>query len=187
MDAKRSARDWVDLEGLFKLEKNIFIKPVTDQIKEYIKDKKTFIGINSYGAILAAVWGYTFKRPFAYFFDSDKIVDSLEREINTIEKDGILLIIDIVVSGESLCRVTDSLFEKGIIDEETGVDIIILFERLHKRKNRESLSKVYSNRFVHNIYTVDDNFNIELCNKNRDECIFRQGSKSMKCDDKRRN
>lgn len=186
LDDKFSARDWIDLEGLFKLEKKEFIEPVTSQIKDYVSDKKTVIGINYFGAVLASIIGYKYKKPFAYFFDGDKVVDSLEREINNIDQDGILLIMDVVVFGDALCRVTDSLFAKGIINEKTGVDCIILFERLYKRKNKDHLSKAYSNKFIHNIYTIDDNFNIELCEKNRDECIFRQGCKVAQCGNERK-
>lgn len=185
VNEKLSARDWIDIDGLFKLEEAAFIKPITEMMKPYVESQKTIIGINYYGAVLASIIGYKYKKPFAYFFDSDKVVDSLEREINHIEKDGIMLIIDIVVFGNSLARVIESLAEKGIIDEQTGVDVIILFERSPQRKRRPFLSKAYSNRYIKKIYTVDDNFNIELCNKNKDECIFRQGCKSIKCSKER--
>jgi len=185
IDDKLSARDWVDIDGLFKLKKEDFIKPITEMLEPYIIDQKTIIGINYYGAVLASILGYKYKRPFTYFFDSNEVVDSLEREINNIDKKGIVLVIDIVVFGNSLSRVIESLAEKQIINEKVGVDVIILFERSPKVQKGQFLSKAYSNRFVRNIYTVDDNFNIELCNKNRDECIFRQGFKSIKCSKER--
>lgn len=188
LDELHSIRDWIDLDGLFNYEKRGFIETLISdkQIKQIIKSKKTIIGINHYGAILAALIGYKYGKPFAYVFDSHKTVDTLEREINCIEKDGIILIIDVIVFGDSLCKVLDAMNEKGIIDERNGVDVIILFERIYKKakiyKDRYNLSKIYSSRFIHKVYVINDSFDVELCNKNRKECIFRNGTSGDICD-----
>lgn len=158
----------------------------SNSVEKIIKSKKTIIGINHYGAILASLIGYKYGKPFAYVFDSNKNVDTFEREINHIEKDGILMIIDVVIFGDSLCKVLDNMSERGIIDEDNGVDVIVLFERIYKKskKYKESynLSKIYSNRFIHKIYVFNDNFDVELCTKNRKDCIFRNGISKNTCD-----
>lgn len=191
LDELHSARDWIDLDGLFSYEKRRIIeKLISDEpIKQIIESKKTIIGINHYGAILAALAGYMYGKPFAYVFDSQKTVDTLEREINSIEKDGILFLIDVVVFGDSLCKVLDAMHEKGIIDESNGVDVIILFERMYKKSGRYNrrydLSKIYSSKFIHKVYVINDEFDIELCNKNSKDCIFRKGNKDDNCDNER--
>lgn len=188
LDKIHSIRDWIDLDGLFSYEKRGFIETLISdkQIKKIIETKKTIIGINHYGAILAALIGYKYGKPFAYVFDSEKTVDAVEREINCIEKDGIILITDVIVFGDSLCKVLDAMNEKGIIDENNGIDVIILFERIYKKsrkyKDRYSLSKIYSSRFIHKVYVINDSFDVELCKKNRNECIFRKGTSEDICD-----
>lgn len=188
LDETHSVRDWIDLDGLFNCEGKALIVELlsNDFIEKVIKSKKTIIGINHYGAILASLAGYKYGKPFDYVFDSKKNVGIFEREISHIEKDGILLIIDVVVFGDSLSKVLDSLSERGIIDENNGVDVIILFERIYKKskKYKESynLSKIYSNRFIHEVYVINDSFDVELCKKNREECIFRKGISENICD-----
>lgn len=188
LDEIHSARDWIDLDGLFNCGRKTLIMELisSDYIEKVIKSKKTIIGINHYGAILAALIGYKYGKPFDYVFDSKKIVDIFEKEINHIEKDGILLVIDVVVFGDALCKVLDGMGEKGINDENNGVDVIILFERIYKKskKYKESynLSKIYSNRFIHKVYVVNDSFDVELCKKNREECILRKGVGENICD-----
>lgn len=188
LDEIHSVRDWIDLDGLFNCEgKSLIVELMSSgYIEKVIKSKKTIIGINHYGAILASLVGYKYGKPFDYVFDSKKIVDIFERDINHIEKDGILLIIDVVVFGDSLSKVLDSMSERGIIDENNGIDVIVLFERIYKKskKYKESynLSKIYSNRFIHEVYVINDSFDVELCKKNRDECIFRKGISENICD-----
>lgn len=192
LDELHSVRDWIDLDGLFSYEGRGFIETIISnkQIQQIVESKKTIIGINHYGAILAALIGYKYGKPFAYVFDSEKTVDAVEREINYIEKDGIILIIDVIVFGNSLCKVLDAMNEKGIIDENNGVDVVILFERIYKKsgkyKDRYNLSKIYSSRFIHKVYVINDSFDIELCKKNRQECIFRKGIGENICDFERK-
>lgn len=187
LDEKHSVRDWIDMDGLFNCEgKTLIVELMSNGfIEEVIKSKKTIIGINHYGAILAALIGYKYGKTFDYVFDGGKNVDIFEREINHIEKDGILLIIDVVVFGDSLLKVLDKMGERGIIDENNGVDVIILFERIYKKskKYKESynLSKIYSNRYIHEVFVINDSFDVELCEKNRDECIFRKGTSENVC------
>lgn len=191
LDKLHSVRDWIDLDGLFNSERRRFIETLISdcQIKQIIESKKTIIGINHYGAILAALIGYKYGKPFAYVFDSQKTVDALEREINSIEKDGILFIIDVVVFGDSLCKVLDAMYEKEIIDESNGIDVVILFERIYKKsgkyKRRYNLSKIYSSKLIHKVYVINDSFDVELCNKSRSECIFRKGNRDDNCDNER--
>ena len=191
LDALHSVRDWIDLGGLFSYEDGGAIKYLisNDKIKDIIISKETIIGINHYGAILAALIGYKYGKPFAYIFDSEKTVDALEREINQIETTGIVLVTDVIVFGDSLCKVLDSMNERGIIDETNGVDVIVLFERIYKKSNnyrdRYNLSKIYSSRFVHKVYVISDSFDVELCKKSREECIFRKGINKEVCDNER--
>lgn len=183
-----SVRDWIDLDGLFSYEKRGLIENLISdkQIQQIIESKKTIIGINHYGAILASLIGYKYGKAFAYVFDSEKTVDAVEREINSIEKDGIILITDIIVFGDSLCKVLDVMNEKGIIDENSGIDVLVLFERIYKKsrnyKEKYNLSKVYSSKFIHRVYVINDSFDVELCNKNRSDCIFRKGTSEDICD-----
>lgn len=187
LDELHSVRDWIDLDGLFNCGGKALIVDLMSSgyIEKMIKSKKTIIGINHYGAILASLIGYKYGKPFAYVFDGEKIVDTFEREINHIEKDGILLIIDVVVFGDSLCKVLDSMSEKGVIEENNGIDVIVLFERIYKKSKRYkesyNLSKIYSNRFIHEVYVINDSFDVELCKKNREECIFRKGISENIC------
>lgn len=191
LDALHSVRDWIDLDGLFNYEMRGLIETLIsdEQIKRIIESKKTIIGINHYGAILAALIGYKYGKPFAYVFDSQKTVDALEREINGIEKDGILLVIDVVVFGDSLCKMLDAMYEKKIIDESSGLDVMILFERVYKKAGKQNvrynLSKIYSSELIHNVYVINDSFDVELCNKHRDDCIFRKGNRDDNCDNER--
>lgn len=188
LDETHSVRDWIDLDGLFNCEGKTLIVDLLSNgpIEEVIKSKNTIIGINHYGAILASLIGYKYGKPFDYVFDSKKNVDIFEREISHIKREGILLIIDVVVFGDSLSKVLDGLRERGIIDEDNGVDVIVLFERIYKKskkyKKSYNLSKIYSNRFIHEVYIINDSFDIELCKKNREDCIFRKGSSENICD-----
>lgn len=191
LDELHSVRDWIDLDGLFNYEMRRYIETLIsdEQIKLIIESKKTIIGINHYGAILAALIGYRYCKPFAYVFDGKKTVDELEREINNIEKDGILLIIDVVVFGDALCKVLDAMYEKKIIDERNGIDVMILFERFYKRsgkqKIRYNLSKIYSSKLINNVYVINDSFDVELCNKSRTDCIFRKANRDDNCSNER--
>lgn len=191
LDELHSVRDWIDLDGLFNYEKRGLIEELIsdEKIKRIVDSKKTIIGINHYGAILAALIGYKYGKPFAYIFDSKKTVDSLEREINSIEKEGILLVIDVVVFGDSLCKILEAMYEKKYIDESNGLDVLILFERFYKnskkRGGRYNLSKIYSSKLIHKVYVINDDFDVELCNKNRVDCVFRKGNRDDNCNDER--
>jgi orotate phosphoribosyltransferase len=184
LDNRHSVRDWINLDGLFKEQTAVNRIIQNKQLLDIIDSKKTIIGINHYGAILAALLGYKCRKPFAYIFDSNKTVDALEREISGIEKDGIVLIIDVVVYGESLCKVLDAMQEKEIIDEGSNLDVIILFERIPQKRPRSGiydLSKIYSSRLIHQVYVINDAFNIEICKKNWEDCIFREENRDDNC------
>ena len=190
LDELYSVRDWIDLDGLFSYELKGAVEAIisNEKIKTIIEAKKTIIGINHYGAILAALIGYKYGKPFAYVFDSQKMVDTLEREIGNIEKDGILLVIDVVVFGDSLCKILDAMYEKRIIDETNGTDVLIFFERFYKKsdKTRYNLSKLYSKKLIHNVYVINDKFDVEICNKRREDCIFRKGNREDNCNTERK-
>lgn len=191
LDKLHSVRDWIELDGLFSYEKRSFIENLisSEQIKQIIESKNTIVGINHYGAILAALLGYKYGKPFAYLFDSEKTVDDLEREINCIEKEGILLVIDVVVFGDALGKVLDAMYEKEIIDKNIGVDVLILFERIYKNigndKRKYYLSKIYSSELVNKVYVINDQFDVELCNKSRSDCIYRKGHGDDNCEKER--
>lgn len=191
LDEKYSVRDWIDLDGLFEYEMRTHIYDIISEpdVKEIIESQKTIIGINHYGAILASLIGYRYKKPFAYIFDSNKVVDTFEREINNIEKGGILLVIDVIVFGDSLCKVLEAMHKKGMVDVDDRIDVLILFERINrshsKNKKRYNLSKIYSSNLIHKIYVMNDSFEVELCNKDRNNCIFRKGKSKDNCERER--
>ena len=192
LDEKYSVRDWIDLDGLFNCHEGVIRDIIipNSQIKNIINSKKTIIGINHYGAILAALISYKYSKPFTYVFDSQKTVDALEREISNIDKDGILIVIDVVVFGDSLCKVLDAMYSKGKIDAAKGVDVLILFERSYRQPEKYgkkySLPKMYSSKLIHKIYVINNSFDVEICNKKRKDCIFRKEHGNNNCDNERK-
>jgi len=175
-----SARDWINLENLFALDNNRFIDPIVDCLAKTIdfsKEGKCIVGINHYGAILASILGYKFEVPFTYYFDEKKIVDISEKETGNLGKKELILIVDVMVSGNTICDVINYLFAEKIIDRETRLEIVVLFER---KMGENYYSKAYGNIHIKKIHVLNDNFEIEICNKKKDECIFRMNGKMCK-------
>lgn len=180
MNENISARDWINLENLFALNNELFIDPVVDCLAKAINFSakgKCIVGINHYGAILASIIGYKYEVPFTYYFDDKKIVDISEKETGNLCKKELILIVDVMVSGNTICDVINYMFAEGIIDTETRLEIVVLFER--KRK-MNYYSNAYGNIHIKKIHVLNDDFEIEICNKKKDKCIFRKNGKMCK-------
>lgn len=181
-----NARDWVDLEGLFCDQ--TWYMDLLDSCKkakpEIIDNKDILIGVNRYGSLVASLWGYKYNIPFSYFFDEREMVDPLERLLCTNGAKKILLIVDVVVYGNTVNKVLSKLSKK--IPADSSIELLVLFERFAKRKKYERryrqgyyYSYIYSNPRIHKIYIANDSFDIEICKKNAEDCPF---SKESKCE-----
>lgn len=162
-DILQREKNWINLERLFSLQDQCFMEPISRDVYECILQKassdngKMLIGVDYYGAILAAVIGYKFDIPFTYCFDADRYVDDIEKEIEDVENLETLdlyIITDVVVSGRRVGRLLDILYSKGILDDMRKVDVIALFER----RGEGGLSELYKNPLVRNLYIFDDSF-----------------------------
>lgn len=175
-----SARDWINLEKLFALDNEKFIEPITKGIfesvlMEYIKryDNRTIalVGLNYYGAILASVIGYKYNLPFTYYFNEKNFVDKVENEMQDLNCKQLVLITDVMVFGDTLCDFVNMLYTGGIIMDDTRIDVIVLFER---RPASDYMSKAYMHQKISEINIISDSFDIEICKKSREECLFIQ-------------
>lgn len=168
-----SARDWINLEAIFSLPYDKFIDPISIFIRDIVNFSEgdiCIIGVNYYGAILASILGYKYEVPFTYCFDDKKIVDSSEKEIRKIEAKKVYFIIDVMVTGDTICNLIWDMYNRGIIDYEADIELIVLFER---KKEKGFYAKAYSNEKVKKIHVLNDDFEIEICNKRKEECFFR--------------
>lgn len=168
-----SVRDWIDLERLFSMNMDEFITPLTDGIyaMNVIKEDTCILGVNYYGAILSAILGYKYGISFSYYFDKSNIVDSSEKVVQGIEKyKTLFLITDVVVYGSTIVDVIQELIVKEVIDENVEIDLLVLFER---KINQDYIPNTFICKNIRKIYVLNDDFNIEICNKNRSLCIFR--------------
>ena len=175
-------RDWVCTESLFTLSDNIFINKVAEVIHKTMKnnglstpnDPPCFlIGIDMLGGVLASRVGYINNCPFTYYYDEEKskFLNELERNVNLIEVTKLVLLVDVIVLGTTLRTVINELIGKKIISEKTEIYVISLFERTPKNYG---VSEIYTNRFIKKAFVLNDFFDIEVCSKNKDECIFRK-------------
>lgn len=172
------------MEKIFNIEEERFLEPMTeliynDIIKKIIADanigndrndkKTTIIGLNYYGAIFASVLGFKYSIPFTYYFYNKNRIDELENELHEINSKKIIIITDVIVYGNSLKNLIDILNKNNLINSNTSIEIITIFER----KNKEiGTSKIYFAPQVDSIYILNDTFDIEICDKNKDTCIF---------------
>lgn len=178
LNKMHSARDWINLERLFALEQDDFIDPVTDVIHRVIlkpnnisntAEKLALIGFDYYGAILASVIGYKYYIPFTYCFREQSIVDEIEKEMQHINADRIVIITDVIVYGTTICKFIDDLCNSRNIDQNTTIDIVTLFER---KISADYFSKIYFQPWVKKIYILNNNFDIEICKKDKSKCLF---------------
>lgn len=156
--------NWINLERLFSLKDQCFIEPVSRDIYDRILQREDYgrgqmlIGVDYYGAIVAAVIGYKFDIPFTYCFDETRYVDDIEREIEDIEnleKMDLIVITDVVNSGRRIGRLLNTLYNKNIVSVEKKLDVIALFER--KTKTGE-LSELYGNPLIRRIIILSNPF-----------------------------
>lgn len=181
INQKISARDWINLEKLFSLKRKKFIEPISSFIYEeilckqqYNADESALIGLNYYGAILASVIGYKYDLPFSYYFDDKKKVDDIENELQAIENKHLVIITDVMVWGKAVCKLVDKLCNDDTIQKNKKVDVIVLFER---KINSTCNSRAYLCAEINNIYILNDDFDLEICKKEPQKCIFRQDEK----------
>ncbi len=183
-----NARDWVDLEGLFN-NQNWYMELLESCKKarpEIIDNKDILIGVNRYGSLVASLWGYKYNIPFSYFFDEREMVDPLERLFYINGAKNILLIVDVVVFGNTVNKVVSELSKK--LPDDSSVELLVLFERFARRKKYERryrpgyyYSNIYSNPRIQKIYIANDSFDIEICKKDASDCPFSRESKCECC------
>lgn len=155
-----------------------FIDPITDVIyrvilapilKQIDEGKLTLIGFDYYGAILASVVGYKFNIPFTYCFREKSIVDEIEKEIQHINAQHILIITDVIVYGSTICKFVNNLFSNKGFDYKITVDVLTLFER---KIAPDYFPKIYFQPRIRKIYVLNDDFDIEICKKDKKKCLF---------------
>lgn len=178
LNETKSARDWIDLERLFALEKDVFIEPVTEVIfnsilQTYKKEDGSvdlmLIGFNYYGAILASVIGYKYNLPFSYCFKEHSNVDEIENELQAIDGKQIVIITDVMVFGRTISKFVNKLYKKGIVGDDIKIEVVVLFER---KTGEKYIASTYLHPKIKNMYVLNDDFDIEICKKNREECLF---------------
>lgn len=185
-----NVRDWIDVEGLFG-DDNWFLELIEtgngkDEFDEIIKNKDIIIGVNRFGSIVASRWGYKRGIPFSYFFSDAEFVDEIEYNIRANGAKNILLIVDVVIYGNTVEKLITKLKDNGIISENSKVELFVLFERFYKRnfyqkrhKNGYYYSDIYANECLSKIYIANDTFDVEICKKIENECPF---SKEAECE-----
>ncbi len=177
LNESKSARDWINLERLFSLERSEFIDPVVEAIYNEItknyqeKEGITLIGFNYYGAILASFIGYKYSIPFTYCFKDDSTVDEIENELHDIESRQLIIISDVMVFGKTISKFVDNLCERNVINSETNIDLFVLFER---KVDTDYIAYTYLQPMIKRIFILNDSFDIEICRKDRNKCLFVQ-------------
>lgn len=178
LNETKSARDWIDLERLFALEKSIFIEPVTKIIFDIILNKYednnalgslVLIGFNYYGAVLASVIGYKYNIPFSYCFKDHSNVDEIENELQSIDGKHLVIITDVMVYGKTIGKFVDDIHKNAVVDDDMKVEIVVLFER---KIEADYIAYAYLHSKIRNVYILNDDFNIEICKKDREKCLF---------------
>ena len=176
LNGTMSARDWINLERLFAVKNDRFIDPITEIMYKHVirkykrADKEiVLVGLNYYGAILASVLGYRYYVPFTYYFHDKDSIDEIENEIREIKSRTVIIITDVIVFGKSACGLVDHLEEIKGVDDETKYYLVSLFER---KADMEYLPFVYSHPKIAEINILNDEYDIEICQRNAGECIF---------------
>lgn len=163
-DKRVLPEDWIDLERLFALDRKEFMDPLTERIFEDILEDQleaikygpiTLVGLNYYGAVLASVIGYKYNIPFTYYFDDRNIVDEIENELHDMKSNHLIIITDVMVTGKTIYSLVNSLCESKMVDKDTRIDVIVLFER----KSKDSfISMARVNTRIRDIYILNDDF-----------------------------
>lgn len=163
-DKRVLPEDWIDLERLFALDRKEFMDPLTERIFEDILEDQleaikygpiTLVGLNYYGAVLASVIGYKYNIPFTYYFDDRNIVDEIENELHDMKSNHLIIITDVMVTGKTIYSLVNSLCESKMVDKNTRIDVIVLFER----KSKDSfISMARVNTRIRDIYILNDDF-----------------------------
>ena len=171
-DKKVVLRDRSNLERLFALERKEFIDPLTEKIFEDIIENQLesikhgsifFVGLNYYGAILASVIGYKYNIPFTYCFDDGNIVDEIENELHNMKNNHLIIITDIMVTGKTIHSLVNSLCESKVVEKDTRIDVIVLFEL----KSKDSyVSMAYADTRIKSIYILNDDF-VDICERKK--------------------
>lgn len=174
INSVKSVRDWINLEKLFAFKKDEFIKPISSAIYDNIlsgfnKEETVLIGFNYYGAILAAMIGYEYGFPFSYSFNEQSMVDNIENELQKMDAKYIVIIADIIVFGNSIGRFVNYLYEKILTSKDVNTDIITLFER---KVENVYIANTYLNHNIRSVHVLNDDFDVELCRKDRNKCLF---------------
>ena len=166
------------MERLFAVDNSQFLEPITrviykDILKQYMKngEKIALVGLNYYGAILASVIGYKYNFPFTYYFHDRSFVDEIENELQEIESNHLIIITDVMVFGKTICKLVDYLGKNNLLDDNTRIEIVVLFER---KIESDYIAYAYLHPQIKEINILNDDFCIEICKKDRTKCLFVQ-------------
>lgn len=167
-----SARDWIDIQGLLE-DNDCFSEIALKLIDNYKFGSDSFvIGINFGGMLLASYIGFKTGNPFTYFIPkhSEKKFGEHEIRIEPIKDKKIIIVMDAIVTGQSLQLAIDELITEKIIDKH-NIDRIYCV--LLRKPTSESKNIMLEVEYLKKLKVLNSSFPIEIC-KNTANCSFKK-------------
>jgi hypothetical protein len=171
-------RDWIDTSKL--LYKQEYLKKIIRGLIKAVSALEgplLFIGIDFPGSILSAHLGILTGYPFTYVI-SNKNKDNFAKQEVNIEVNPqckIILVTDVIVTGNTLYNVIDDLIKKyNLIPEKISLLLSVFY-----RNPIGCRVKFYLDDYTEKIHYLNHDFDIEICGKK--DCLFKSNNVDLYC------
>ena len=175
LDDNFCARDWIDTKEV--VETKVIVVDIVECFIKHIKDtcdlqkKYLVVGLDLEGALLASRVAMGMKMPFSYIIPvRDRLNSSpKETELSVVEYDGIILIVDAIVTFDTIKKALNDIMKSNQLGmeqmQEKITHIYSIFYRKNNLVNLEEMEGLHRKTFYGN-----DDFPIELFKK--EECRY---------------
>ena len=175
LDDNFCARDWIDTKEV--VETKIIVDNIVGCFIEHIKStcdlqkKYLIVGLDLEGALLASRVAMGLKMPFSYIIPVKDCLNSSpkETELSVIEYDGIILIVDAIVTFDTIKKALNNISENNDLEMQQLLkkiaQVYSIFYRENNLVNLDEIGELPQNTFCGN-----RDFPIELFKK--EECRY---------------
>jgi len=175
LDDNFCARDWIDTKEV--VETKVILDDIVEHFIKHIKDtcdlqkKHLVVGLDLEGALLASRVAMGLKMPFSYIIPvKDRLNSSTkETELSIVEYDGIILIVDAIVTFDTIKKALNDIMKNNQLRMEQMLEkithIYSIFYRENNLVNLEEMEELHRKTFYGN-----NDFPIELFKK--EECRY---------------
>jgi orotate phosphoribosyltransferase len=176
-----SIRDWLDTTYFFE-NPDHFQDIANDMMNIFKLDigKYTFVGANHSGNLIASYIGFRTGNPFTYHIFKEKQRFHGENEVKMydISEKNVVIICDVLITGQHVQSAINTLTKDSQVKVVSIWSIFIRKLNLLKDGEGEGWLPKLEKKYHSFVQTLNSDFDVEVCRKNKSECILLQSGKT---------